>query len=50
MISDSILSLLTVALYIVLDFLVFKYLMHNNRKGLIQMLIARYKAGKKNSS
>lgn len=46
MTSDFILGLLMIAAYIAVDFLVFQYFIHN-RKGLIQILIAKYKARKK---
>jgi hypothetical protein len=46
MTSDLILGLLMISAYIAVDFLVFKYFIHN-RKGLIQILIAKYKARKK---
>ena len=46
MTSSLILGLLLIAAYVAVDFLVFKYFIHN-RKGLIQILIAKYKARKK---
>lgn len=46
MTSDLILGLLMISAYIAVDFLVFKYFIHN-RKGLIQILIAKYKARNK---
>ena len=44
--KDLILGVLMIASYIAVDFLVFKYFIHN-RKGIIQILIAKYKARKK---
>lgn len=49
MASDLVLGLLMIAAYIAVDFLVFKYFIHN-RKGLIQILIAKYKVRKKATS
>ena len=46
MTKDLILSILMLASYITVDFLMFKYFIHN-RKGLIQILIAKYKVRKK---
>ena len=43
MTNELILGLLMIASYTAVDFLVFKYFIHN-RKGLIQILIAKYKA------
>jgi hypothetical protein len=49
MTSNLISGLLMIAAYVAIDFLVFKYFIHN-RKGLIQILIAKYKARKNVSS
>lgn len=46
---DLIIGLLMIAAYIGVDFLVFKYFIHN-KKGLIQILIAKYHARKKVAS
>ena len=46
MTSDLISGLLMIAAYLSVDFLVFKYFVRN-RKGLIQVLIAKYKTRKK---
>lgn len=43
MTKDLILGVLMIAAYVAVDFLVFKYFIHN-KKGLIQILIAKYKA------
>lgn len=45
MTSNLFLSLLMIAAYVTVEFLVFKYFIHK-RKGLIQILIAKYKARK----
>ena len=45
MTSNFILGLLMIAAYVAVDFLVFKYFIHN-KKGLIQNLIAKYNARK----
>ena len=49
MTKDLILGVLMITVYIAIDFLVFKYFIHN-KKGLIQILIAKYKARKKVTS
>lgn len=46
MASDLIIGLFMFGAYMAIDFLVFKYLIHN-KKGLIQILIAKYKARNK---
>jgi len=45
MTSNLISGILMIGAYVVVDFLVFKYFIHN-RKGLIQFLIGKYKAKK----
>ncbi len=40
------LGLLTIATYVAVDFIVFKYFIHN-KNGLIQILIAKHKRSKK---
>ncbi len=46
MTTNFILGLLMFGAYLAADFLVFKYFIHN-KKGLIQILIAKYKARRK---
>ena len=46
MTSNFILGLLMFGAYLAVDFLIFKYFIHN-KKGLIQVLVAKYKARKK---
>ena len=48
MTKDFILGILMIASYIAVDFFIFKYFIHN-RKGLIQILIAKYKVSKQES-
>ena len=45
MTSNLISGILIIGAYVAVDFLVFKYFIHN-RKGLIQFLIGKYKAKK----
>jgi hypothetical protein len=49
MTSDFVLGLLMIAAYMAADFLVYKYFIHN-RRGLIQILIAKYKSRNKATS
>ena len=46
MTTNIILGLVVIAAYVMVDFFVFKFFIHN-RKGLLQILIAKYKASKK---
>ncbi len=49
MISTFILQILIFGFYLLVDFFVFKYFIHN-KKGLIQILISKFKAYKKINS